>query len=372
MDDGVEEGCNKTLSNINCSDSDHHELQPEAVAVPLVFVLIFIIGIFGNILLLCSFIKHKTFGTPHNVFVINLAIGDLVILFVSLPFNATWYYLLSWPYGEAICKLSHFAETLGTAVSVFTLTILSIERYMIISGRHRSSRRRFSPAVILAFVWMTSLYISIPDLISAVVESPKSHTGKLYYCLAYTASWGQDYPKIITAVRFVLLFVIPLAVIFPFYVLIFCSVISKATLTQPTSSTPLKGDNRQLNVEKEDKKFRKRKSFAITVFCLVLVFILCWLPRHTFLIWYYFDPGLFNEFWHGFKIIGFCLVFANSALNPLIFLLLDSRYKRFVKRIITCKVSTSRILKNDRALVEEQQTIVMADIGGNVSQIDFV
>ncbi|XP_067675394.1 neuropeptide CCHamide-1 receptor-like [Haliotis asinina] len=371
MDEDVGEDCNKTLSNMNCSNSDHHELRPEAVAVPLVFTLIFIVGVFGNILLLCSFIKHKTFGTPHNIFVINLAVGDLVILSVSLPFNATWYYLLSWPYGEAICKISHFAETLGTAISVLTLTVLSIERYIIISGRHRSSRRRFSPAVILAFVWMTSLYISIPDLISAVVESSPSR--KLSYCLAYTTSWGQMYPKVNTAVRFVLLFVIPLAVILTFYVLIFFNVISKAAPNQPTSSTPLKGDNFQFpNDEKEDKKYRKRKSFAITVFCLVLVFILCWLPRHTFLIWYHFDPGLFNEFWHNFKIVGFCLVFANSAINPLIFLILDSRYKRFVRRIITCKGSTSRILRHDRTSMDEQQTVVMADLGGNVSQTDNV
>lgn len=38
----------------------------------------------------------------------------------------------SWPWGELICKLSEAAKDLSVAVSVFTLTALSADRFFAI------------------------------------------------------------------------------------------------------------------------------------------------------------------------------------------------------------------------------------------------
>jgi len=50
-----------------------------------------------------------------------------------------------------------------------------------------------------------------------------------------------------------------------------------------------------------------RKKVARLVLSFVVVFVVCWLPRHIWYFWYNFDPNEYNLFWHVFKIMAYCL-----------------------------------------------------------------
>lgn len=387
--------CNNTLfasencSIANISSTESFKFKPEAVAVPLTFAIIFLVGITGNILLTLNFAWHKKLSTIHNALVVNLAAGDILILIVGLPFNSLLYTLPFWPFGEVLCKLSKFAETTATAVTIATLAILSIERFMIVTGRRRRRRRTLSPSVplvLVVVVWVTSFLLALPDLISASIGTVESRTGEiLNICFDFRRSWGPLYPKINVACRFLLLFVIPLLVIAPCYIglalhLIFKMFNARGT---PTSKTPLTAavaanptyherqeveenstrvhtNGSQENLQKQRSEggenesnnaatvlnnfpkrnktpMRKRRRLAVTVLGLALVFVMCWLPRHVYLLWFYFDPSYYNDFWHVFKIVAFCLMFANSALNPFVFYVLDARFRDYVHSALLCR-----------------------------------
>jgi len=56
------------------------------------------------------------------------------------------------------------------------------------------------------------------------------------------------------------------------------------------------------------------------VLSFVVIFAICFLPSHVFLLWFYFDPQAeynYNDFWHVLRILGFCLSFINSCINPI-------------------------------------------------------
>lgn len=72
----------------------------------------------------------------------------------------------------------------------------------------------------------------------------------------------------------------------------------------------------------------------------VIVFIICWLPRHIYFLWFYYDPGLYNMFWHVFKIVGFCLGFINSCVNPLALYFLSKQFRRYYNRYMFCCCSS--------------------------------
>ncbi|KAH9520033.1 hypothetical protein Btru_071529 [Bulinus truncatus] len=458
-------------------------LTPEAVIVPCVFALILIVGLIGNLLLILSFSQHKTMTTTHNVLVVNLAAGDFIFLIVSLPFNSLWYTVPYWPFGLVICKLSYFAESLATAVVITTLSVLSVERCLIVTGKRLWRQKRREPILLTVSIWAIAMVVSVPTLMSSVLNNEMTEKP---LCHMYDTNWGKLYPKIHVLLRFVLLFCLPLLVIAVAYTVIAIHLLlrafplsdrrragiksnaqnpsqclnnkassfreneanspktrheanhksdskfttaqskdgddrkSKECLLPPNSQSriqscesiqkspkvsnesnqatpvypnsyvytgpiptmdvpylrktsssaqtagatdgctdshgasfkPLK-ETTPLNTEvrlegtklttpapppqpsRPQSMVVKRRRLALTVLMLIMAFAVCWTPRHIYFLWFYFYPEEdFNDFWHIFKIAGFCLSFSNSAVNPLVFYKLDTKYRSYVNSLL--------------------------------------
>jgi len=79
-----------------------------------------------------------------------------------------------------------------------------------------------------------------------------------------------------------------------------------------------------------------RKKVARLVLSFVVVFVVCWLPRHIWYFWFNFDPAEYNMFWHVFKITAFCLSFINSCVNPLALYFLSRQFRRYYDRYLFC------------------------------------
>ncbi|CAL4242234.1 unnamed protein product, partial [Meganyctiphanes norvegica] len=106
--------------------------RPETYFVPTIFALIFVVGVIGNGTLIVIFVRNPTLRNVPNTYIISLALGDLLVLFFTVPFVSTIYTLESWPYGEFECKFSEFVRDISVGVTVFTLTALSADRYLAI------------------------------------------------------------------------------------------------------------------------------------------------------------------------------------------------------------------------------------------------
>ncbi len=88
-----------------------YDQRPETYIVPLVFGIIFLVGLIGNGCLICIFCREPSVRSSiPNTFIFNLALGDLLVLFCSVPFTSTIYTFESWPYGEFVCKASEYAK----------------------------------------------------------------------------------------------------------------------------------------------------------------------------------------------------------------------------------------------------------------------
>jgi hypothetical protein len=414
-----DEVCNKTgiQDLVNCSieyqqlfNVSRGGLRPEAVAVPFTFALIFLFGLIGNALLILNFARHKTLSTAHNALVVNLAIGDLLMLLVGVPYNSVLYTLPYWPFGDVICRLSRFAETLTTCVTIVTLTVLSVERLCIVTGRrrHLATAAASAPRWLLIAIWVVACVVALPDLIaSTVIKLPISNQHATI-CVDQNPDFGPKYSKAVVMSKFVVLFLLPLLIIAPCYIALAIHLFFRMFSSRPKSvatynnspscRTPLRpsatitysnNDGENATDENHDptqadqnklsaptvsdtssreqsyasnkssvtassvagglgkggdsgqqavgSAARKQRRLAVTVLGLVGVFIVCWLPRHVFLLWFHFDPSPYNTFWHIFKITAFCLLFANSALNPYVFYVLDVRFRAFMHSVVCCR-----------------------------------
>lgn len=94
------------------------------IVVPAVFVLIFVVGVIGNGLLVFSTLANAVLRTTPNILICSLAVGDFVLICVSVPFTGLLYLLGEWTLGSAACKANFFLQTASLAVSIFTLAAL--------------------------------------------------------------------------------------------------------------------------------------------------------------------------------------------------------------------------------------------------------
>ena len=128
-----------TITTITTKDleeiADEEDYVPyadrhETYIVPIVFAIIFVVGVIGNGTLVLIFVRERTMRNVPNTYILSLAIGDLLVIITCVPFTSTLYTIESWPYGEGICKLSECVKDISIGVSVFTLTALSAERWV--------------------------------------------------------------------------------------------------------------------------------------------------------------------------------------------------------------------------------------------------
>ena len=76
----------------------------------------------------------------------------------------------------------------------------------------------------------------------------------------------------------------------------------------------------------------------------VVLFAICFLPMHIFFLWFYFDPDVwsnYNKNWHIVKIIGFCLAYTNSCINPIALYCVSTSFRKYFNRILFCCQSQS-------------------------------
>lgn len=102
--------------------------QPEAVLVPLLFALIFVVGAVGNTLVLTVLLRGGRAVSTTNLFILNLGVADLCFLVCCVPFQATIYTLDGWVFGALLCKAVHFLIFLTMHASSFTLAAVSLDR----------------------------------------------------------------------------------------------------------------------------------------------------------------------------------------------------------------------------------------------------
>ena len=65
--------------------------RPETYIVPVIFGIIFLVGVIGNSCLIYILLRHKSMRSVPNTFIFNLAVGDLLVLLCSVPFSSTVY-----------------------------------------------------------------------------------------------------------------------------------------------------------------------------------------------------------------------------------------------------------------------------------------
>ncbi|KYO37586.1 neuromedin-U receptor 2 isoform B [Alligator mississippiensis] len=240
------------------------------VPMSLIYALIFVVGVVGNLLVCLVIIKHRNMKTPTNYYLFSLAISDLLVLVFGMPLEVyeMWsnYPFLFGPVG-CYFKTALF-ETVCFA-SILSVTTVSMERYVAILHPFRakleSTRKRALRIIIV--LWVLSVLFSLPNTSTHGILLQRFPNGTLVpgsaTCTVVMPMW--IYNCIIQVTSF-LFYVLPVAIISVLYYLM---------------GLKLRGD-KSLEAEEMTVNIQRpsRKSVTKMLFVLVMVFAVCWAPFH--------------------------------------------------------------------------------------------
>ncbi|ALC41974.1 CCHa1r [Drosophila busckii] len=328
--------------------------RPETYIVPMLFALIFVVGVLGNGTLIVVFLSVRQMRNVPNTYILSLALADLLVILTTVPLVATVYAVEYWPWGSLLCRLSEFMKDVSIGVSVFTLTALSGDRYFAIVDplrkfhAHGGGRRatRMTLAIAVA-IWLLAIVCGLPALIGSNLKPMGINPEKsIIICYPYPDAWGFNYAKLMVMMHFLVYYAIPLVIIAVFYVLIALHLMYSANVPGE-----MQGAVRQV---------RARRKVAVTVLAFVVIFGICFLPYHVFFLWFYYWPTAqddYNMFWHVLRIVGFCMSFANSCANPVALYFVSGAFRKHFNRYLFCRgVSGRRNRRNNDTFCMHRDT----------------
>lgn len=73
-------------------------------------LIIFTVGILGNFLVVLVVIKNSHMRTITNMFIVNLAIGDILVILICLPPTILTDVTHNWYFGRTMCKIIPYIQ----------------------------------------------------------------------------------------------------------------------------------------------------------------------------------------------------------------------------------------------------------------------
>uniref|UniRef100_A0A8C5S436 Bombesin receptor subtype 3 n=1 Tax=Laticauda laticaudata TaxID=8630 RepID=A0A8C5S436_LATLA len=293
------------------------------------YATIISMGLLGNVILVKVFFKIKSMQTVPNIFITSLAFGDLLLLLTCVPVDAACYIVDTWLFGRIGCKLLSFIQRTSVGVSVFTLTVLSADRYKaIVKPLELHSDAIVKTCCKVACIWIVSMLFATPEAISSDLYTfhllEKNTT--LETCAPYPVS-ERVLQEAHSLVCFLIFYILPLAIISIYYFLI------AKTLYKSTSSMPAE---EQAHARKQ---IESRKRVAKTVLVLVGLFAFCWLPNHILYLYrsFTYHTSINTSAFHLVAtIFSRALAFSNSCVNPFALYWLSKSFRQHFKKEISC------------------------------------
>ncbi|XP_017202989.1 neuropeptide FF receptor 2 [Oryctolagus cuniculus] len=346
------------FSDANVTYVSYYLHQPQVAAVFIVsYCLIFFLCMAGNTVVCFIVLRNKHMHTVTNLFILNLAISDLLIGFFCMPVTLLDNIIAGWPFGSTMCKISGLVQGISVAASVFTLVAIAIDRFWCVVHPFKPKITIKTAFVIIVIIWVLAITIISPSAVMLHVQEEQHYqvrlnsqnkTSPVYWC-------REDWPspemrKIYTTVLFATIYLAPLSLIVIMYGRIGISLF-KAT-------APHTGQQTQ-----EQSQVSRRKQKVIKMLLTVaLLFILSWLPLWTLMMLSdYADLSARELRVINIYIYPFAhwLAFCNSSVNPIIYGFFNENFRRGFQDAFQLRLCQKRAKPKEASALRAKNNVVV-------------
>lgn len=154
------QNCSSVFQNIDFSD-------PRIICSLVPLGLICLVVIFGNMMVIAAVKNTKKLRGATNLFIVSLAVADLTLGLVVLPFSAMFEVFGVWIFGSLWCSVWLAVDVWTCTASILHLVVISLDRYIAVTHpitypNIMTSKRA---KLLILGAWILSFVICFPPLV---------------------------------------------------------------------------------------------------------------------------------------------------------------------------------------------------------------
>nr|UQI50290.1 SIFamide neuropeptide receptor [Haliclona caerulea] len=294
------EQSNTTLSNPESTSPLDNAVGNVQLAV---FVITFLVGSVGNILVLIIVKGKRSRRSVNDLYIMNLAIADLMFIAFLPIYVYNWFVPAQMSVG--MCKFIPPVMTMTYFLSVYTLTFMAVHRCYVILNPFKPDMRHRSVYISIAIIWIISAIFIMPLVVVGNADKGMC-----------TEDWPtKDHKRAYTLTLVILQYVLPLTIITVAYIRIIFD-LNHGSASKVERHTQV------------HQQFRKENLQIVkTLATIVILFAVCLLPGQV--CWMMVDFGSSNQksltiFFDASVILSAL----HSCLNPIVYGTLTKQFRR--------------------------------------------
>lgn len=280
----------------------------------------------GNLLVCIAVGRNKKLRTVTNYFLVSLAAADFFVGTLAIPCAIMTN--LGLPHNSLfLCYTIVYILITLTQSSVFSLLAIAIERYVaiLLPFHYQRILKPRNARLVILLTWILAFLLSSVPLIGI-----QNRTRHINYCFF----------ACVVDIAFMVYFsffggvVIPLLVMFFIYAHIFITVRKQVRRIAAL--------HRALEVQaRHNSAMRREAKKATSIFLLIFLFVLCWMPVHIMNCLQQFCPQCRVP--SSLILTAVILSHVNSAINPLLYAYRMKSFRQAFKGMFLCGQVTSSL-----------------------------
>ncbi|XP_032814069.1 trace amine-associated receptor 365-like [Petromyzon marinus] len=158
--------CVESFENLICSKPKLSDKDRIAAMAVLSFLIS--ATIFGNCLIITTIAFFRQLQTNTNTLALSLAVSDLLVGAIVMPFSASRSIHQCWFHGRTFCRVHYYLDYTFCNASILCLGCIAFDRHVAICDPLRYAQRvtRGTLASMLALIWVGAALLSAPTLVS--------------------------------------------------------------------------------------------------------------------------------------------------------------------------------------------------------------
>ncbi|KAJ8317862.1 hypothetical protein KUTeg_002953 [Tegillarca granosa] len=291
------------------------------------------------------YFSFKSLRTASNVFIVNLALADLIMTVIDFPMFFIACFLNDWPFGYYGCQLYATLTGLAGLVTINTLAVIALDRYQAVVRRVNQLVEivpRRTVAVAIGCIWMYSLIWSI----SPVLGWSRYHLeGVLTSCTFNFLSRDVITRSFIFSIT-IGEFVIPILIIIWAYAnIIFSMVLRRKDLAISNSSDMAVS----LRLVRQRYRLKSEIKTSCIMVGLVCLFVVSWLPyTMVAFVGQYGNKTLITPY---VSSIPGVIAKTSTVSNPLVYAIIHPKFKTKIKSLFNNTKGNHILLNKERKTV---------------------
>ncbi|XP_022059305.1 5-hydroxytryptamine receptor 1F [Acanthochromis polyacanthus] len=154
-------------NNSSCASLETTKLPTSKILLSITLSVLAVVTTFLNCLVITAIAVTRKLHHPANYLICSLAVTDLLVAVLVMPFSIMYIQKESWGMGPVMCTIWLSVDITCCTCSILHLAAIAIDRYRAITDAVEYSRKRTGKmaGAMVSVVWFLSILISLPPLL---------------------------------------------------------------------------------------------------------------------------------------------------------------------------------------------------------------